>query len=287
MSYKLEKKRTPNQSSRTSRGYPATPAGITIHHWGSDGQQHENVVHWLTTSDNKNSSAHDVVSAGRVTELADATQRTWHSGSNRGNGTTIGIECRPEMSAEDWDTLVERCADHEERFGSLKYWKHSDWKNTACPGRYRDRIGELVDDINAEHARRKAGKPKRDPVPADPPKEDRKPGSVPGPGHAFPLPDRYYFGPADGGDRSVSGRYGRSFNGRPDYWWLQEFARQLARRGWSVGKGKTWLSGHGNDGRYGSEYRALIRAFQREQGLTVDGLLGPATWDEAFSEPVT
>lgn len=287
MTYALDKQRTPNQSSRTSRGYPSQPAGITVHHWGSDGQDHDNVVHWLTTSSNTVSSAHEVISAGRVTVLAEPEARTWHSGNNRGNGTTMGLECRPEMSAGDWDTLVERCADLEEELGSLKYWKHKDWKATACPGRYSDRIGELVDDVNAEHERRKNGEPQRKPVPTDPPKEQPATGDVPGPGHDFPLHDGMYFGPSSWGDNSVSGAYGRSFNGRPDYWWLKEFGRQLARRGWSIGKGKTWLTQHGNDGIYGDEWAALIAKFQEVQGLAVDSLLGKDTWTEAFEGVVT
>lgn len=115
----------------------------------------------------------------------------------------------------------------------------------------------------------------------------KKGKSVPGPGHAFPLPARHYFGPKSGGDRSVSGFYNRKFKGKTDRWWLQEFGRQLARRGWSVGKGKTWLKRAGNDGKYGSEYAALIRRFQQDQRIGVDGLLGKQTWDAAFKNPVS
>ena len=286
--YRKENKRTRNRSTRAHYGHGKKPEGLTIHHWGSDGQEHDNVVSWLTgATGNRGSSAHEVISAGRVTVLAPPEVATWHAGSTRGNGATMGLECRPEMSAADWDTLVQRCADLEEQLGSLKYYKHSDWKNTACPGRYRDRIGELVDDVNAEHKRRKNGEAKRDPVPAEPPKESPAKGDVPGPGHDFPLGEGMYFGPAEWGNNSVSGKYGRSFRGRPDYWWLKEFARQLARRGWSVGKGKTWLSTYGNDGHYGDEYAALVRKFQEVQGLAADGLLGVDTWNEAFKEPVT
>ncbi|MCU4295808.1 N-acetylmuramoyl-L-alanine amidase [Brevibacterium permense] len=286
--YTVEKRPTRNTSTRAHYGHGKKPDGLTIHHWGSDGQKHDNVVSWLTgVTGNKGSSAHEVISAGRVTVLAPPEVATWHAGSTAGNGATMGLECRPEMTDADWDTLVERCADLEEELGSLKYWKHSDWKNTACPGRYRDRIGELVDDVNAEHKRRKNGEGKREPVPADPPKEKPSKGDVPGPGHDFPLGPGMYFGPANWGDNSVSGKYGRSFHGRPDYWWLKEFARQLARRGWNIGKGKTWLNTYGNDGHYGDEYAALIRKFQEVQGLAADGLIGKDTWNEAFKEPVT
>jgi len=130
--------------------------------------------------------------------------------------------------------------------------------------------------------------PKPAPAPApSKPKPTSKPKAVPGPGYAFPLPSGYYFGPASGGPKSVSGIYARSFKGRPDDWWLREFANQLARRGWSVGRGKRYLGRYGNDGKYGSEYTELIEAFQRDQDLGDDGLLGPATWNAAFKNPVT
>ena len=127
-----------------------------------------------------------------------------------------------------------------------------------------------------------ASAPKPAPKPTPKPK-----GKAPGPGHAFPLPARYYFGPKSGGDRSVSGFHLRKFKGKTDRYWLQEFGRQLARRGWSVGKGKTWLSRAGNDGKYGGEYAALIRAFQKDQRIGVDGLLGKQTWDAAFKNPIS
>lgn len=109
---------------------------------------------------------------------------------------------------------------------------------------------------------------------------------APGPALAWPLPSGHYFGPADGPAQSVSGRYLRSFRGRTDRAWIKAFATQLSRRGWSVGKGKQWLRRFGNDGQWGDEYTDLVEAFQRDQGLRVDGLLGPVTWKAAFRNPV-
>lgn len=123
--------------------------------------------------------------------------------------------------------------------------------------------------------------PKPQPKPAPP-----KAGTVPGPGNPFPLPAGYYFGPKNGGDRSVSGHHGRRFAGIKDSSHLIRFTEQLARRGWSIGRGRTWLSRSGNDGLYGDEYAALIRAFQKDQGLPVDGLLGRQTWEAAYRNPV-
>lgn len=163
MSYKLENKPTSNQSSRSFYGASSKPTGITIHWWGSPsaGATHAGVVSWLRGraggTSNRGSSAHYVVSAGLVTKLAEENRATWHAGNRKGNGETIGIEMNPRMSQGDWDTLVELCADIEERQGSLKYWRHMDWKATACPGVYANQISRLVNDVNAELRRRKSG----------------------------------------------------------------------------------------------------------------------------------
>lgn len=111
---------------------------------------------------------------------------------------------------------------------------------------------------------------------------------APGPKVVFPLPSSaYYFGPKSGGKHSVSGHFGREFKGKDDTEWLKLWAGQLAKRGWSVGKGKSHLTRYGNDGRYGDEYERLIKAFQADQGLKQDGLIGPVTWAAAFNNPVT
>ncbi|GIM88180.1 hypothetical protein Sar04_49160 [Salinispora arenicola] len=41
-----------------------------------------------------------------------------------------------------------------------------------------------------------------------------------------------------------------------------------------------------SDGLYGPEYRELIKAFQADQGLSRDGLLGRKTWDAAYRNPI-
>lgn len=109
----------------------------------------------------------------------------------------------------------------------------------------------------------------------------------PGPRLRFPLPSGYYFGEDDGTKWSVSGRYGRVFSGRTDRSWIQEFASQLSRRGWPVGKGKRWLPRSGNDGIFGDEYGDLVSAFQADQGLPADRKLGGVTWRAAYFNRVT
>lgn len=144
--------------------------------------------------------------------------------------------------------------------------------------------GLVGDDTLA--AWKKAGSPKLGK--ATKPKPSKSSGNVPGPGYDFPWPKGHYIGPKDGPDRSHSGFYkNKKWSGKYDEEWLKALPEQLIRRGWSIGKGKTYLSKFGNDGHYGSEYAALIRAFQNAQGLAVDELGGREVWDEAFKRPVT
>jgi hypothetical protein len=125
-------------------------------------------------------------------------------------------------------------------------------------------------------------KPAKPSKPAD---DDGKP--APGPDLAFPLPSGHWFGADDGTDRSHSGLHGRKTGGKLDATHIKAWAAQLGKRGWSIGKGKKWLPNHGNDGKFGPEYAALVRAFQTDQGLGRDEKLGPRTWNAAFDNPVT
>lgn len=268
-SYRKEHKPTRNKSPRSKYGGAKKPKGITIHHWGSDGQKHDNVVSWLRGyTGNKNSSAHEVISAGRVTILAPGDVATWHSGNNVGNGTTIGLECQPEMGDGDWDTLVQRCADLEDKWGSLQYWEHCDWKSTECPGRYRGRIKELVKAVNAEHKRRKnGGAPSKRPAPnkGKPPKTGKAP--------KFPLDDGEWYGMESPNPKNHSGYWE---DDRPN---IRRWQTQMKKvRGWSAIK---------ITGRFTGRDREVLEQFQAEKGLRVDGGLGSESWAAAWNEPIT
>lgn len=112
------------------------------------------------------------------------------------------------------------------------------------------------------------------------PKTKSKP-KAPGGAKKFPWGKGHYIGPKSGPARSHSGFFGGDATD------IKAFVKQLVKRGWNAKKGGTYLKKYGNDGRYGAELEALIRAFQRDQGLAVDGLAGKSTWDAAFTNPVT
>ncbi len=129
-------------------GYPRTITGVTVHHWGNDGQSFDGVQNYLASSNDRQNSAHFVLQEDRVSCIVNTDDAAWHSGHPLGNAQTIGIECRPEMTPGDLATLASLIRWLETVYGSLTVYKHSDWQNTACPGRYAGQIDALVDAIN-------------------------------------------------------------------------------------------------------------------------------------------
>jgi hypothetical protein len=131
--------------SQTAKGY--TPAaqvpavfgrartieGIVIHHWGSLGQRHDDVVKFFVSGPGT-TSAHFVVSAGRIDCLVSPPDAAWHSGNAVGNATTIGIECHPEATDADYATVAELVSFLRSQYGPLPLSPHRQWSSTACPG---------------------------------------------------------------------------------------------------------------------------------------------------------
>lgn len=122
---------------------PRTEESDTIHHWGALGQTHDGVVDFFVNGPGQ-TSAHFVVSDGRVTCLVSPADAAWHTGTAHGNATSIGIECRPEATDGDYATVA-----------SLLRWlrggkdrplyPHNHWFNTACPGVWDlDRLNTLI-----------------------------------------------------------------------------------------------------------------------------------------------
>jgi peptidoglycan hydrolase-like protein with peptidoglycan-binding domain len=58
---------------------------------------------------------------------------------------------------------------------------------------------------------------------------------------------------------------------------VRGFQRRLRQRGWRVEA----------DGRFTLAVERVVRAFQREKRLLVDGKVGPATWRQIWEASVT
>lgn len=117
------------------------------------------------------------------------------------------------------------------------------------------------------------------------PSKPTAPEKVPGRKYAFPYESDGYIGPLDGPDHSHSGIGGRKTGGILDQTHNKRWVNQLENRGWEPEQ--DYLVKFGNDGKYGDELESLIRAFQKDQNLAVDGLAGKSTWDAAFKNPVS
>lgn len=120
---------------------------IVIHHWGDDGQSFEKVCEFFASG--PGTSAHFVVEAGRCAQLVEIKDVAWHAGSWPANQRSIGIECRPEMSPEDFETVAQVIADLETYYGRSFYINgHLDYFNTECPGRWYNRLEDLINRVN-------------------------------------------------------------------------------------------------------------------------------------------
>jgi N-acetylmuramoyl-L-alanine amidase len=140
MSYTLDESKssvnfTPAELVPAVYGQARIIRGITIHHWGTFGQWFNDVEGFLCLN-TKPTSAHFVAEGGRVSCIVSPLDAAWHAGNPTGNATTIGIECRPECSAEDFETVAELIAWLRQTYGDVPLYRHSDWFATACPGNW-------------------------------------------------------------------------------------------------------------------------------------------------------
>lgn len=124
---------------RTYQGVNYAVDKIVIHHWGADGQTFDSVVGWFTNP-NCGTSAHYVVEAGKVACMVNLYDTAYHAGDWFANLSSIGIECRPEMSDGDLETVCELVAYLYGVYGELPIYPHKYFSKTACPGRYEAKL---------------------------------------------------------------------------------------------------------------------------------------------------
>jgi hypothetical protein len=123
---------TPAAQVAAAFGFPRTIEEIIIHHWGERGQTHDGVCNFFCYGPGA-TPAHFVASAGRVNCLVAMRDAAWHCPGQ--NHRTVGIECRPEATDGDYQTVAELIAWIREAVGKdLPLSMHRDHYPTACPG---------------------------------------------------------------------------------------------------------------------------------------------------------
>jgi N-acetylmuramoyl-L-alanine amidase len=125
---------TPAADVPAAFGVPRTLDGIVIHHWGLPGQTHQGVVDFFCTTGPGETSAHFVVSGGRVDCIVSPLDAAWHCPGK--NASHIGIELRPEATPADYLTAAALIAWLRDTYGRplplfpgfrLKSWRPCSW----------------------------------------------------------------------------------------------------------------------------------------------------------------
>jgi hypothetical protein len=248
---------------------PGSDHALCVSTWRNWQRYHMNTHGWVDIAYTGGFCNHGYAFAGR-----GAGVRTAANGTNVGNQnfyaiTWIGGEgqtpSQEAIDAADWWIQELRRAGR----AGVQVKPHRYFKPTGCPG------DPLVGYAASRDGKVDLGTPAPAPAPSAP--APRPNAVVPVP--RFPLPSGWYFGHWNGPRESVSGftvRRGRIVN-NPGHAGLRQWQQRMKNRGWKISV----------DGLYGNETERIIRLFQAEKKLTVDGKIGPKTWRAAWVSPVT
>ncbi|WP_114856475.1 N-acetylmuramoyl-L-alanine amidase [Brachybacterium sp. YJGR34] len=269
---------SPNQSSRKGNRIQS----ITIHWWGKPvGQSIGGIVEWLCNPAAQ-ASAHYVVSGDTVYCIVAPGRKAWHSGSNRGNLTSIGLELDPNASrrATTERTAAALIADLRAVYGGLPLHPHNYWVATECPGNWNLTALDSLSRTNTAA-----------PVPSVPAGGTSKPVVIPDTKKRGPLEvderlgsetikalQRFLnAGDRGGADIVVDGKAGpatwralQTYLGTP----VDGVVSHQSYRPEQLGNGITGGWDYDGPGAAGS---TMVKALQRWVGVTADGVLGPKT----------
>ena len=143
--------------SRTHRpGIKITPISLTIHNTGNPKSTDTNEHDWLTNPHNdRYASAHVFIDENSVTECIPLDEMAYHSGSQKGNLTSLSLEIcevgnyhQTLENAKEWiiDLLKSR------GWTTLQLKRHFDWSGKICPRLFAEnnwkKWDEFVNEIN-------------------------------------------------------------------------------------------------------------------------------------------
>lgn len=259
---------------------------ITIHWWGTPaGQTHDGTVRYLLQDrGTKGTSAHYVVSPGRVSRCVPEEWTAWSSGNRQINRRDISIEGDPNDPLGTLPAMAALIADIWARRGELPLMIHKDHTSTLCPGDYED----LMDDLRAMACGLTVDLPVTTAPTPDatvPTGKDLLISLTDAPD--FPLLRTsahvcYYGG--DAKQEAVSGKVPNSLvpgeifgSGKTSgAHGLKAWQKRMQERGYSLEA----------DGRYGPATAKAAKNLQRLAGITQDGKIGPDTFHAAWLLPV-
>ena len=255
---------------------------VTFHWWGEPaGQTHDGTVDYLLKDRGSNgTSAHYVVSEGRVSRCVPEQWTAWANGKRDVNRSDISVECDPNDVVGTLPTAAALLADIWTRHPDAVVHIHSDWVPTRCNGDYADLMDEMIAMAKGQNVDLPVTiLPPATTVPTG---KDALMALIAAPD--FPLlrtgTHRCYYGPRTGPKESVSGHVTNSLNpgevGKKGAGGLRDWQARMNERGYNLVV----------DGKYGEKTAAAADNLQRLAGLTRDRLIGPDTFYAAWLLPV-
>lgn len=130
---------TPHEQTLAVFGMARSIDGVTIHWWNDPAKNptFEGIIDGFCQEGGTSAHAVATGTGRRVAWLVNAVDTAWHSGSAKGNATTIGVECDPRTRDEDYDVIAELVADIWIAYNrKLPLYPHNKWTPTRCPGVY-------------------------------------------------------------------------------------------------------------------------------------------------------
>lgn len=231
------------------------PIAVTLHHQVGNGDPASVYI-------SRNVSAHFwIPKSGSPVQHVDTNVRAWHGGTDALNTNCIGVETEGCATSPYAEPLTSSQLDW---FGALMDWANtthhiplvlSDTATTPglnyhrCKGGYATSCPCDVRLNARSEILRRAGAGTITPPPSPTPP---KPSTHP------PYPGTLLI-------NYTSGHGTRT--------WQQ----QMAHRGWTITV----------DDMYGDQSEHVCRQFQSEKHLSVDGIVGPDTWNAAWTAPIT
>lgn len=208
-------------------------------------------------------------SDGTIGDPAHAARKSDHNPNSRGSVNAIDITAK----GIDTGALITAAKRHP----SVRYIIHNRRIMNRDIGAFKPRpyTGHphtqhvhisIYQRASAENDRRSWGIAN---ATAPQPKPKPKPKASKAP--PFPLPRGHWFGVESRDRRNHSGYYARDRDG------IRQLQQRLRDRGWRISV----------DGRYGPATRDVVRKFQHEKRLRVDGGVGTETWAALWEAPIT
>jgi N-acetylmuramoyl-L-alanine amidase len=225
-------------------GYKMTATSVTVHDTANAKAGADAEAHAKYLEGGRGLSWHFTVDADSIVQHLPIDEQGWHTGTNAGNTTSIGVEVCEYPDTPDGRARRARAEDNaawfvarllHENKSLARVVTHKSWSGKNCPRVLLPRWDGFLAAVARYQGETSAA-----------PKPPAKPAPRPAPRPRMPLVRR--------GSRGNA---------------VRTLQTELRRQGGYMIE---------VDGVFGKETRAAVRAWQGRKGIRVDGVVGTITW---------